>query len=310
MQILIIGRNGQVAWELQRTLSVLGRVTALGRPEIDLKDLSSLRAAIRQHAPDLLVNAAAYTAVDQAESEPELAMRINTEAPRVMAEEMPSHGVFVHYSTDFVYDGQKKSAYLEIDDPSPLNVYGASKLAGEEAIRATGSPHFIFRTSWVYGTRGRNFLGTVLRLAAEQKTLRIVNDQIGAPTWCRDIAAATLAIASRLFEAGPTRLSAAARQLSGTYHMSAGGEVTWYEFACGIMADLRSLGFSAAHLPTVQPITSDEYQAPARRPHNSVLCNKKLNENFGVTLPHWRVSLRRVIEELADERRLPFPLAR
>jgi dTDP-4-dehydrorhamnose reductase len=192
MKILVTGRTGQVGYELERSLQGLGEVIAVNQDQMDLADFDAVRAVIREVRPGLIVNPAAYTAVDKAESEPELAMRINGEAPGVIAEEARKLGAAViHYSTDYVFDGSKPGAYTEEDTPSPLNVYGRTKLAGEQAVQASGVPHLIFRTSWVYGARGRNFLLTVRRLAAERDELRIVDDQCGAPTWCRTIADTT-----------------------------------------------------------------------------------------------------------------------
>jgi dTDP-4-dehydrorhamnose reductase len=311
LQIVIVGKNGQISWELQRTLAVLGEVTAVGRPELDITDLNALRSSLRRLAPDLLVNAAAYTAVDRAESELQTAMKINAEAPAVMADEMRGRGgLFVHYSTDFVYDGRKTTAYEETDGPAPLNAYGASKLAGDQAVTAAAGAHLVFRTSWVYASRGRNFLGTVLRLAAAKNPLRIVNDQSGSPTWSRDIAVATSQVVAQLFEDGADgskRLRAGARERSGIYHMSADGEVTWHGFASAIMDQLVSSGMERAGLPQVIPISSHEYRAPALRPSNSVLSNEKLKQSFGVRLPDWRYSLARVFEELADDQKLRLP---
>ena len=225
MNVLLLGKNGQVGWELARTLAPLGHVVALNSLELNLADPDAIRGKIRELEPEIIVNAAAHTAVDKAESEPDLAMKINGDAPGLLAEEARRlDSLLVHYSTDYVFDGKKQGCYSENDPTRPQNVYGKTKLAGEEAIRASGAKHLIFRTSWVYSMRGRNFLLTVLRLAQEREELKVIDDQIGAPTWCRMIAEATsLAIAR--FQG----------DLSGTYHMTAGGSTSWHGFAAAIL---------------------------------------------------------------------------
>src|SRR5688572_17220170 len=224
MRVLLIGRSGQVGWELQRSLAPLGELVALDRAGMDLSDPDSIHRAIADARPAVIVNAAAYTAVDRAESEPDLAMRINGIAPGIIADEAARIGaLMVHYSTDYVFDGTRDAPYREDDPPSPLNVYGRTKLAGEEAVRAAGGAHLIFRTSWVYAARGSNFLLTMLRLAGERSELGIVNDQVGAPTWARSIAELT-ALALGTGGADPGR----ARDASGVYHLAAGGSVSWY----------------------------------------------------------------------------------
>lgn len=284
MRILVTGRNGQVGYELERSLQGLGEVIAVDREQMDLADLDRLRASLRDLRPDLIVNPAAYTAVDQAEKEPELAMRINGEAPGVIAEEARRLGAAViHYSTDYVFDGTKSGPYTEDDTPSPLNVYGRTKLAGEQAIAAAGVPHLILRTSWVYGNRGKNFLLTVRRLAAEREELRIVDDQYGAPTWCRTIADTTAHIVAGL-GAGPrnARIDADRWQdRSGIYHLTAQGRTSWHGFAQAIV-DHRS----TERKPAVIPIATKDYPLPARRPANSVLSCSKLTDAF-CQLPAW-----------------------
>lgn len=303
MNLLIIGRTGQVSWELQRSMGVLGRVQCAGRPELDLADRDRVREVIRQVAPDVLINAAAYTAVDQAESEPELAMKINGEAPGIMAEEMKRlGGLTVHYSTDFVYDGSGTSPWSERSSVAPLNAYGLSKLAGDRAVAAAAGAYFIFRTSWVYSGRGRNFLRTVLRLAESGKPLRIVDDQTGSPTWSRDIATATATVIAQLSHAPSDRsrdLSAHAADFSGVYHMSSSGYVTWYGFARAILEEARRLGLTE-DIPQLTAISTPEYPTPARRPHNSLLCNEKLRSTFGVAMPPWHESLGLVMQEMAE----------
>jgi len=274
-KILITGKTGQVGWELQRALAPLGQIVALDRREMDLADPDSIRAALRACDPQIIVNAAAYTAVDQAESEPALALAINGVAPGIMAEIAKKTGaLLVHYSTDYVFDGAKSGPYAENDTPAPINVYGSSKLAGERAVAASGARHLIFRTSWVYGARGKNFLRTMLRLAQERDELRIVDDQTGAPTWCRAIAQATAQV-----------LASDHADASGTYHLSAAGNTSWCGFARAILE-------CAGHTCRVVPIPTSAYPLPARRPANSVLSNARLNARFGVTLANWHESLR------------------
>ncbi len=270
--ILLTGANGQVGRELQRTLAPLGNVRALDRQALDLAHMDAIRAAIREQKPDLIVNAAAYTAVDQAEAEPDLAMIINGQAPGVLAEEAKKLGaLLVHYSTDYIFDGTKTDPYKEEDGPAPLNAYGRSKLAGEEAIAASGCRHLIFRTSWVYGLFGKNFLRTIQRLASEREELRIVADQIGAPTWSRMIAEAS-ALALR---GDPP---------SGLYHMTSAGATSWHGFAQAI---LDAQGWRGK----LVPIATRDYPLPATRPANSRLDNGKLAADFDLTLPDWRHAL-------------------
>ena len=281
MRIRLTGRNGQVGWDLERALAALGEVIATDRATLDLADFVSIRRTVREANPEVIVNAAAYTAVDKAESEPELVMRINGEAPGVLAEEAERLGaLLVHYSTDYVFDGALDRAYREDDAPNPINAYGASKLAGEQAVRKSGCRHFIFRTGWVYGPRGNNFYRTIARAARERPQLRVVSDQFGAPTSSGAIARAT----ARVLGLSLPAPSAA----SGTFHMSAGGETTWHGFASAIVA---REGLNTV----VTAIRSDEYPAAARRPRNSRLDNARLHATFGVALPEWRDGLAEVI---------------
>lgn len=281
MKILLTGKNGQVGWELQRTLATLGDVVAVDRQGMDLANPDSIRGAIRMIRPDLIVNAAAYTAVDKAESEPELAMAINGIAPGIMAEEARQLGAaMVHYSTDYVFDGTKTSPYTEEDIPNPISVYGKTKLAGEQAVQAAGIPHLIFRTSWVYGLRGRNFLLTILRLTKERDELRIVDDQIGAPTWSRMIAEAT----GQILSWGCSPLIAK----SGIYNLTAAGQTSWHGFTRAILENASGQIQPPPHLI---PITTSEYPLPAPRPPYSTLSSAKLNRIFGVALPVWDASL-------------------
>ena len=285
LKILLTGIHGQVGYELERSLQGLGQIIALDRHRMDLANLAQVRDVIRAVKPDLIVNPAAYTAVDQAEIEPELAMRINGEAPAVMAEEARRLGAaMIHYSTDYVFDGTRTTPYLETDPTCPVNMYGASKLAGEQAIRAAGIAHLILRTSWVYGMRGKNFLLTMLRLAQERAQLRIVADQHGAPTWCRTIADTTARIVAQ--SQGSPDAREWWRQRSGTYHLTAQGQTTWFGFTQAI---LEHAGI--AEKPVLVPIQSHEYPLPARRPSHSVLSSERLMTTF-CSLPAWQDSLR------------------
>lgn len=285
MKILVTGTNGQVGYELERSLQGLGQVIAVDRSQMDLSDLQQVRDVIRSVKPNLIVNPAAYTAVDKAESEPALAMRINGEAPAVMAEEARKLGAgMVHYSTDYVFDGSKESAYLETDPTCPVNVYGATKLAGEQAIQASGVPHLILRTSWVYGMRGKNFLLTVMRLAAERDELRIVSDQFGSPTWCRTIADSTAQLLARLDERTGA-VEAMAGPLGGVYHLTSSGRTSWHGFTEEIIKHA-----ALAKAPAVTAIRADEYPLPARRPYNSELSCARLDA-LGVHVPRWQHAL-------------------
>lgn len=283
MKILVTGKSGQVGHELMRSLQPLGEVIGIDQDQMDLGDLDQVRDAIRRVQPRLIVNPAAYTAVDKAESEPELAMRINGLAPGVMAEEAAKLGAaIVHYSTDYVFDGTKETPYTEADPPCPLNVYGRTKLAGEQAIATSGVPYLIFRTSWVYGMRGKNFLLTMMRLAAERDELRIVADQHGAPTWCRTLADTTASILAQARGAGDS--DAWWRENSGLYHLTSQGATTWHGFADALLDE-------AEKKPVLVPISSNEYPVPAARPNNSRLSCEALMQRF-CHLPHWRDALR------------------
>jgi dTDP-4-dehydrorhamnose reductase len=271
LRILLTGANGQVGWELKSTLAALGEVKAFDRSELDLADVPRLVAAVRTLQPEAIVNAAAYTAVDKAESERDTAFAVNATAPRVLAEEAKRAGaLFVHYSTDYVFDGAKPAPYVEADVPSPINVYGESKLAGERAIAKSGCRHLVLRTSWVYGPRGKNFFLTMRRLAKERPELRVVDDQLGAPTSSLAIARATL----RLLE----------RRAQGLYHMTAAGETTWCGFARAILA-------RAGLATPVIGIRTEDYPTPARRPRNSRLDCARLKAECGVSLAPWEEQL-------------------
>ncbi|MGB6429589.1 MAG: dTDP-4-dehydrorhamnose reductase [Candidatus Acidiferrales bacterium] len=304
-KILLIGKNGQVGGELQRLLPRLGEVVALDRQQLDLAKPDEIRRVVREVRPGLIVNAAAYTAVDQAEKEEAAAQSINAAAPAVLAEEAKKIGAaLVHYSTDYVFDGSKRTPHEEDDSPNPISVYGRTKLAGEQAIRETGVPHLIFRTEWVYARQGRNFLLTILSLAAEREELRIVSDQIGAPTSSREIAQATTEILAQISEPLANRPSWS--EVSGTYHMTASGETTWYEFARAILEEASQADRTAAWLAAatggrpliaqrVVPIKSEDYPTLARRPAYSILSNARLARTFGVHLPDWRTQLRLLV---------------
>jgi dTDP-4-dehydrorhamnose reductase len=303
LRLLITGANGQVGWHLQRSLAPLGEVTALTRDQLDLADLDAVKRAVREFEPDILVNAAAYTAVDKAESEPDLARNVNALAPAAMGEELARNGcLLLHFSTDYVFDGSKTSPYEERDATGPLNVYGRTKLEGEQLIVASGCPHIILRTSWVYDVRGRNFLRTVLRLAREKEKLHMVSDQFGAPTWARTIAEATAIVLARALE----RNSETGSWQSGLFHLTAAGQTSWAGFAQAILEDYESLLswpadtgefgglLKARH---VVPITSDQFKADARRPHYSVLSNAQVQAMFGIMMPDWRAQLRLAMQD-------------
>jgi dTDP-4-dehydrorhamnose reductase len=302
LKIVIVGRNGQLAWEANQQFQGLGQIVCVGRPQLDLLDIENVRAEIRRIKPSVLINAAAYTAVDQAESERQAAMKVNSEAPAVMAEEAKRLGaLFITYSTDYVFDGKSASPYSETDPTAPLNVYGASKLSGEMAVEAVGGSYLIFRTSWVYGARGKNFLKTIARLAPERPELRIVDDQVGAPTWSRDLADATKKIIEQLMDqSGSERLPVGESlgERRGIYHMTAAGSVSWCGFAAAIVEEMGKRNLSKGNLAKVVPISTREYPTPAARPQNSRLCNEKLKNTFGVMLPQWRASLIAVMDEL------------
>lgn len=289
MKILLIGKHGQVAWELQRTLAPLGNVVAVGRTDLNFSDATAVRRFVAEVRPQLIVNAAAYTAVDKAETERELCHQINATLPGVLAEEAKKVGaLLVHYSTDYVFDGTKQSPYAENDVTNPLGAYGASKLAGEQAVLAAGADHLIFRLCWVYGARGQNFLLTMQRLAREREKLRVVRDQIGCPTWSRLIAAAT-ALAIKQIVASKERST-----YSGTYHLAASGFTSWHGFASRI---IELLPDAERKCREVEAITTAEYPTPAKRPAYSVLNCDKLERTFGLRLPDWERSLRQVLDK-------------
>jgi len=292
VKILITGRNGQVGWELQRALAPLGAVVAADRQQLNLADADAIRQAVRHIGPDLIVNAGAYTAVDKAEEDQASAMAVNGIAPGVLAEEAKRLGAAViHYSTDYVFDGEKGSPYEEIDAAKPQSVYGATKLAGEKAVAAAGAPYLTLRTSWVYGRRGRNFLLTMLRLAAERDELRVVDDQIGAPTWSRMIADATAAIVAQGHAHGGIAGLLADR--GGLYHLTADGQTSWFGFARAIVAH-------AEKKPRMTPISTADYPLAAKRPAYSVMSSARLERAFGIRLPAWDAALELCLAESAQ----------
>ena len=299
MKILLLGKNGQVGWQLQRALAPLGEIVALERKDAggDLADPQGLTAAVRAAKPQVIVNAAAYTAVDKAESEPQLARLINTEAPAALAREAAASGaLLVHYSTDYVFDGSGSAPWQESDATGPLNVYGATKLAGEQAIAASGCAHLTFRTSWVYAAHGDNFIKTMLRLAATRERLTVIDDQKGAPTGAELIADVTAHAISQTLQQ-PAK--------AGLYHLTAAGEASWFDYAQYVLAlarQARPQGVKTA-ASGVQPIASSQYPAAARRPLNSRLDTRRLQAVFGLTLPHWQAGVARVLEEIIERGR-------
>jgi len=287
--ILLTGVSGQIGFELARSLRSLGRVVALDRAGLDLSDTNQIRQVVQKVAPSLIVNAAAYTAVDAAETDAARAMRLNADAPEVLSQEAKRIGaLLVHYSTDYVFDGAKPSAYVEGDAPNPLNVYGVSKLAGEQAITASGCAHLIFRTSWIYGARGTNFLQTMLRLGSERDELSVVHDQTGAPTWSRTVANDTAKVLSQLLcnERDDWIRS------SGIYHLTARGSTSWAGFAEAIFHN--SCGPAK---PVIKSIPTALFPTPAIRPINSRLSNDKLAIKFGIRTPAWEEALRQCMRE-------------
>lgn len=297
MKILLTGPTGQVGYELRRTLLGFGEIATAGRSQadvpLDIADPTAVTAALKASDPDIIVNTAAYTQVDKAESEASLAGLANGESVRSMAAWCAEHGrLLVHYSTDYVFPGNSSRPYVETDAVSPINAYGRSKLAGERAIIESGCRHFIFRTAWVYATRGVNFMRTMLRLGAERPTLTVVDDQRGAPTWARSLAQLT---ASAVITSLRDDL---AEQRSGIYHLGSRGETTWYEFAREIFAQAAESKL-IDRAPEVLPTTSASYPTPAKRPEYSVLDQGKFEQTFGLTVPHWRDQLSLCIQDLS-----------
>jgi dTDP-4-dehydrorhamnose reductase len=295
MRLLVTGATGQIGWELDRSLAALGNVIALDRWQCDLSRPERLPKLIRSLRPDVIVNAAAYTAVDDAEREERLATTVNGTAVDVMAQEARRTGaLLVHYSTDYVFDGLKDAPYEEDDPPHPVNAYGRSKLAGEIAVRQAGGSYLILRTSWVYSARGRNFLRTILRLLREREELRIVADQVGAPTSAAQIARATVAILG-----SAVRERADGRFASGLFHLTASGATSWHGFAEAILKGAMQAGLLVPGRPLrLVPIASEDYPLPAARPKNSRLACDRLNQRFGIALPGWKEGLSLCIEEM------------
>ena len=297
MKILLFGKNGQVGWELQRSLAPLGEVIALGTTSQDycgdFTDLAGISETIKTIKPDVIVNAAAHTAVDKAESEPELARTINALAPAVLAKESARlNALMIHYSTDYVFDGSGDKPWLESDQTSPLSIYGATKLEGEQLIQASGCRHLIFRTSWVYGARGGNFAKTMLRLAKERDSLKVIDDQIGAPTGA-DLLADVTAHAIRTARRNP--------EVSGLYHLVAGGETSWHGYASFVLDYARRAGIDLkVATDAVQAVPTSAFPTPAKRPHNSRLNTEKLQNTFDLHLPHWQAGVTRMLAEVLD----------
>lgn len=293
MKILLFGENGQVGWELQRSLAVLGEIVALGRDSTDycgdLADHEGIRATVQTLRPDIIVNAAAYTAVDKAESEPEHARRINATAPGVLAEAAARQDAWlIHYSTDYVFDGSGSEPWMEEDTPAPLSVYGQTKLEGERLIQRSGCPHLILRTSWVYAARGGNFAKTMLRLAQERDRLTVIDDQVGAPTSAELLADVT-AHTIRHLQSHP--------QHGGLYHCVAAGETTWHAYAQFVIEYARKAG-SSIQTKEIAPIPTSAFPTPAQRPHNSRLDTRKLQATFDLTLPPWQQGVARLLTEI------------
>jgi dTDP-4-dehydrorhamnose reductase len=293
VRLLVTGANGQVGWELRRSLAPLGEVTALDRNQCDLSRPERLPDVVRDARPDVIVNAAAYTAVDKAEQEEQLATAINGTAVGALAEEARKAGsLLVHYSTDYVFDGEKPSPYTEDDAPQPINAYGRSKLAGETALRQAGGDYVLLRASWIYAARGRNFVHTILRLANERDDLRVVDDQVGAPTWARDIAEATARVVRSVRDE-----QARGPFAPGIFNLSASGATSWYGFAGAILDEAMRAGM-LTRVPRLTPIASKDYPTPAARPKNSQLSGGRLEARFGIALPDWRSSLARCVAQM------------
>jgi dTDP-4-dehydrorhamnose reductase len=294
-RILIVGNAGQLGRELEKIFAGVGPIVGVDRESVDLADPEQTRQLVRRAAPDIILNAAAYTAVDRAESERDLGYAINEGAPRVLAEEaLRRNALFVHYSTDYVFDGGKSSPWIETDAPNPLNVYGASKLAGEKAVESIGGKILIFRTSWVYGPHGNNFLLTMLRLARERNRLSIVDDQIGGPTTSIELARATYSIVTGIL-AGRF---GAPKDWTGLYHMTCSGSVSWFGFAQAIFARANEL--LSIKSPVLTTIATKDYPTPAARPRYSVLSNAKLHSRFGVELSPWEAALEETLQTLRN----------
>ena len=296
MKILLLGKNGQLGWELQRSLAYLGEILALDRLGErgfcgNLSDLEGLRATIATFKPDVIINAAAYTAVDKAESEPALAELINTKAPQLLAQEaLKINALLVHYSTDYVFDGDGSAFWTENETPAPINEYGKSKLAGEQAIQASGCQYLVFFISWVYGSKGNNFAKTMLRLASERQTLSVISDQFGAPTSAALLADCT---AHAIYQ------TIRNPQLIGLYHLAASGITTWYDYASLVIENAKARGQALA-VAEINPIATADYLTPAKRPHNSRLDTTKFCDSFELVLPEWQYGVIRMLDEIND----------
>ena len=287
-KILLIGKEGHVGGELSSLLRPLGELIIYGEEDLDLTQVDRIREKLSDIQPHIIVNAAAYTAVDQAEEEPDLAQAVNGTAPAILAEEAKKQGAaLVHYSTDYVFDGEKQGPYTEADSPNPLCVYGRTKLAGDEAIQSAGLPHLIFRTSWIYGLKGENFLLTIQRLAKERDELKIVDDQIGSPTWCRTIAQTTANVLTQVLPQSSPGDFSSFKQASGLYNLVCGGQTSRFGFARAILETS-----SSSQDTKLVPIPTSEHPTPAKRPKNSVLSTKKLKSAFGIDPPPWDVTLK------------------
>ena len=302
MKIVLLGKDGQVGWGLQRALAPLGEVVALGRDEADLADIPALLARVRRERPEVVVNAAAYTAVDKAEKEPELAAKVNAEAPSALAGLCAELGAWmVHYSTDYVYDGQSDGAYVETAPTRPLSVYGRTKLEGDLGVSGSGCQHLIFRTSWVFAARGGNFAKTMLRLAAERDGLDVVADQYGAPTSAELIADVTALCLHRVLRGAGGASDGAS--LSGLYHLAAAGEATWFDYARHVIAGATARGLALKmSADAVNPIPALAYPLPAARPGNSRLSVRKLETTFGLHMPDWRLHVDRMLDEILEKK--------
>ena len=298
MKILLFGKDGQIGWELQRALAPLGHLRALGRLDADFSKPATLRAALAAFDPDVIVNAAAYTDVDKAETDAAMAHSVNALAPGILAEEAATRGAWlVHYSTDYVFDGTKEGAYVESDATNPLSVYGRTKEEGEARIRAAGARHLILRSSWVFASHGDNFAKTMLRLAKERTTLNVIADQHGAPTGAELVADATALALHGLLKDGTV-----SDALSGTYHLAATGATTWHAYARHVLAQALAQGVQLAAAPqAVEPIATEAWPAPAVRPRNSLLDTRLFEATFGLRMPDWRYHVDRLIAELAAE---------
>lgn len=304
--IVVLGDAGQIGWELQRTLSSVGTVHSFDLPTLDLLDAQAVRQTLKALRPVVIVNAAAYTAVDRAEVEQEMSMRLNAEVPGLLGSIAADLGsLLIHYSTDYVFDGTATTPYREAFPTSPLNAYGATKLAGEKAVRMSDAPHIILRTSWIYAARGKNFLLTMLDLANRRQQLSIVDDQVGAPTWARLVAQATAHVVHSYMKAPNPE------GLLGTYHLTCRGQTSWYHFAEAIFRHRDTIaakyGLELPPAPTLTPISTSQYPTPAARPAYSMLDNTKFNTTFGICMPDWETALKLCLHELLAAQRQHAP---